>query len=119
MAETTQSTTTTQPPAATQPRAAPRSTRVRDIGVRLVVIVAALIVVALFATQWDRWVGGAVRQETDDAYIRSTVTPLSAQVGGYVKHVYVNDFDRVKAGDLLVEIDDSDYRAKVAQAEAD
>ena len=119
MAETTQSTTTTQPPVAPQPHAAPRPTRVREIGIRVVVIVAALIVVALFATQWDRWVGGAVRQKTDDAYIRSTVTPLSAQVGGYVKHVYVNDFDRVKAGDLLVEIDDSDYRAKVAQAEAD
>ena len=33
--------------------------------------------------------------------------------------VAVDDFQRVKAGDLLVEIDDADYRARVAQAEAD
>jgi membrane fusion protein (multidrug efflux system) len=64
-------------------------------------------------------VGNASRQVTDDAYIRGDVTPLSAQVDGYVRHVAVDDFQRVKAGDLLVEIDDSDFRAKVAQAEAD
>ena len=89
------------------------------MSVRLAVIVAALVIVVLFATQWDRWVGDATRQVTDDAYIRGDVTPLSAQVDGYVRHVAVDDFQRVKAGDLLVEIDDSDYRAKVAQAEAD
>jgi membrane fusion protein (multidrug efflux system) len=90
-----------------------------NLAVRVAVIVAALAVVALFATRWDRWVGGSTRQVTDDAYIRGDVTPLSAQVEGYVRHVAVDDFQRVKAGDLLLEIDDSDYRAKVAQAEAD
>jgi membrane fusion protein (multidrug efflux system) len=119
MAETTQPTATTQPPAATQPRVAPRATRFREIGVRLVVILVALAIVGLFATQWDRWIGDATLQVTDDAYVHSTVTPLSAQVDGYVRHVWVDDFQRVKAGDLLVEIDDSDYKAKVAQAEAD
>jgi membrane fusion protein, multidrug efflux system len=73
----------------------------------------------VFVTQWDRWIGNDIRQTTDDAYVRSTVTPLSAQVDGYVRRVPVDDFQRVKAGDLLVEIDDSFYRAKVAEAEAD
>jgi membrane fusion protein, multidrug efflux system len=86
---------------------------------RVIVVAVALAIVALFGTNWDRWVGGAVRQVTDDAYIRGDITPLSAQVDGYVRHVAVDDFQRVKAGDLLLEIDDSDYRAKVAQAEAD
>jgi membrane fusion protein (multidrug efflux system) len=72
----------------------------------------------LFTTQWNRWVGNATREETDDAYIRGDVTPLSAQVDGYVRHVAVDDFQYVKAGDLLVQIDDADYRARVAQAEA-
>ena len=49
----------------------------------------------------------------------ATSRPLSAKVEGYVTRVAVNDFDRVKAGDLLVEIDHSDYEARVAQAEAD
>ena len=108
-----------QPSGTAQTSSAPSRRPVRDIGVRLAVVVVALVVVVLFATQWTRWVGESSRQVTDDAYIRGDITPLSAQVDGYVKHVAVDDFQRVKAGDLLVEIDDSDYRAKVAQAEAD
>jgi membrane fusion protein (multidrug efflux system) len=87
--------------------------------VRIAALVAAGAIAVLFATQWNRWIGNSTRQATDDAYIRGDVTPLSAQVDGYVHHVAVDDYQRVKAGDLLVEIDDSDYRAKVAQAEAD
>jgi membrane fusion protein (multidrug efflux system) len=87
--------------------------------VHLTVLAAAASIVVLFATQWDRWVGLAVRQVTDDAYVRGDITPLSAKVEGYVRRVAVGDFQRVKAGDLLVEIEDDDYRARVAQAEAD
>src|SRR6266571_4828566 len=87
--------------------------------VRLAVLLAAGVIVVLFATQWDRWVGLSVRQVTDDAYVRGDITPLSAHVEGYVTRVAVDDFDRVKAGDLLVEIEQSDYQARVAQAEAD
>ena len=86
---------------------------------QLFVVVVAGGLAVLFATQWDRWVGDAVHQTTDDAYVRADVTPLSAQVDGYVRKVAVDDFQRVKAGDLLVQIDDADYAAKVAQAEAD
>jgi membrane fusion protein, multidrug efflux system len=110
------------PPPAVPPAAAPpppRRARFGDFAIRIVVVVAALLIVVLFATRWDRWVGNSIRQVTDDAYIRGDVTPLSAQVDGYVHHVAIDDFSRVKAGDLLVEIDDADYRAKVAQAEAD
>src|SRR3984893_4422013 len=87
--------------------------------VRLTVLVAAAIIVVLFATQWDRWVGLAVRQVTDDAYVRGDITPLSAKVEGYVRRVAVDDFRRVQEGEPLVEIEDDDYRARVAQAEAD
>jgi membrane fusion protein (multidrug efflux system) len=86
--------------------------------VRSAVLIAAGAIVVLLTTQWDRWVGDATRQVTDDAYIRGDVTPLSAQVDGYVRHVAVDDFERVQKGELLVEIDDADYRARVAQAEA-
>jgi membrane fusion protein, multidrug efflux system len=89
-----------------------------DLLFRLGILIVAGAIVVLFATQWDRWVGDAVRQGTDDAYVRGDVTPLSAQVDGYVRHVPVSDFQQVKKGDLLVEIDDDDYRARVAQAEA-
>ena len=45
-------------------------------------------------------------------------TRLSSRVAGEVLTVAVNDFQRVKAGDLLVQIDPADYEAQVAQAEA-
>src|SRR5215471_4284243 len=104
------------PPAPTVPLSGRRG---REWLIRAAVVVAAVVLVILFATSWDRWTGAATRQETDDAYLRSDITPLSAKVEGYVKTVPVDDFQPVKAGDLLVEIDDSDYRAKVAQAEAE
>jgi membrane fusion protein, multidrug efflux system len=94
-------------------------TRRTDWVVRLTALAVAGAIVVLFTTQWNRWVGDATQEETDDAYVRGDVTPLSAQIDGLVSHVAVDDFQYVKAGDLLVQIDDADYRARVAQAEAD
>ena len=62
--------------------------------------------------------GRAAIQTTNDAYIRAELTRLSSRVAGEVLTVTVNDFQRVKAGDLLVQIDPADYQAQVAQAEA-
>ena len=109
-------------PAQTAPAQTPRARRRPWFGpslVRLAVLLAAGVIVILFTTQWNRWVGLSVRQVTDDAYVRGDITPLSAQVPGYVRRVLVDDFQRVKQGELLVEIEDDDYRARVAQAEAD
>ncbi len=55
---------------------------------------------------------------TENAYVRGQVTILSPQVSGYVADVPVTDFQRVKAGDLLLRIDDRIYQQKVKQAEA-
>jgi membrane fusion protein (multidrug efflux system) len=90
-----------------------------EILIRAVIILAALAVVVLLTTQWDVWIGSRNRQVTDDAYIRGDITPLSAKVDGYVRDVVVGDYQVVKAGDLLVEIEHDDFRAHVAQAYAD
>jgi membrane fusion protein, multidrug efflux system len=63
-------------------------------------------------------VGSAVQQSTDDAYLQADVTPLAAKNAGYVRSVPVQDFQRVKAGDLLVEIVNDDYRAQLDRTEA-
>lgn len=55
---------------------------------------------------------------TDNAYVRGDVTSLAAKVAGYVVAVEVEDNQRVQAGDVLFRIDDRDYRAQLAQAEA-
>jgi membrane fusion protein (multidrug efflux system) len=46
------------------------------------------------------------------------LTPLAAKSPGYVRRVPVEDFQKIKAGDLLVEIVDDDYRAQLEQARA-
>jgi len=57
-------------------------------------------------------------QATDNAYVRGRTTIIAPQVSGYVVAVEAKDFDSVKAGQVLVRIDDRQYRAKVDQARA-
>ena len=103
-----------RPRAAARPRFPPSfATAVRLF---VLALIGALSVVV--AREWDWWVGSAVQQTTDDAYLRADLTPLSAKVPGYVRRVLVQDFQKVKAGDLLVEIVDDDYRAELGQADA-
>jgi membrane fusion protein (multidrug efflux system) len=85
---------------------------------RAAVFLTALAILVIIATRWNRWQGGARWQVTDDAYLQSDLTPLSAKVPGYVREVPVGDFQRVRAGQLIVQLVDDDYRAAVAQAEA-
>ena len=73
---------------------------------------------AVVMVNWNRWVGGAGPQWTDDAALAADLTPLSAQVGGRISAVPVNDFQPVHAGTLLARIDDAPFRAQLAQAEA-
>jgi membrane fusion protein, multidrug efflux system len=88
------------------------------VGLRLFVVVLAAAVAIVIAQGWDEWISAAVLQTTDDAYLDADTTPLAAKVPGYVRRMLVKDFQTVKAGDLLVEIVDDDYRAEVAEAEA-
>ena len=100
---------------------APRPTlqnALRRLALPLVAILAALFFIALATLRWDAWVGGAAVQTTDDAYVRAETTKLSSRVAGEVLVVAFKDFQRVKAGDLLVQIDPADYEAQVAQAQA-
>jgi membrane fusion protein (multidrug efflux system) len=85
---------------------------------RVTVVIAAGFLSWYVAGHWNRWAGGARYETTDDSYTAGDVTPLSAKVSGYVAVVNITDFQNVRKGDLLVEIDDSDYRAALAKAEA-
>ncbi|MCH4542035.1 MULTISPECIES: HlyD family secretion protein [Brucella/Ochrobactrum group] len=55
-------------------------------------------------------------ETTDNAYVRGQVTVISPQVAGYVTKVNVNDYQTVKQGDLLFEIDSRSYQQKLDQA---
>ena len=81
-------------------------------------VLAALGFVALATSRWDAWTGNARIQVTDDAYVRADLTRLSSRVAGEVLKVTFQDFQRVKAGELLIQIDPADYQAQVDQAAA-
>jgi membrane fusion protein (multidrug efflux system) len=85
---------------------------------RALVFLVALALLVIITTRWNRWQGGARWQVTDDAYLQSDLTPLSAKVPGYVRAVPVQDYERVRAGQLIVQLVDDDYKATVAQGEA-
>jgi len=84
----------------------------------LFVAVLAVAVVVTLTRNWNAWEGGKVEQVTDDAFVRGDLTPLSTKVAGIVRDVKVSDYQRVHAGDLLVELQDDDYQAQLAQATA-
>src|SRR6266404_2357519 len=82
-----------------------------------VLLLAAALIITL-TRNWNAWEGGRIDQITDDAYVRGDLTPLSTKVPGIVSSVHVSDYQQVRKGDLLVELEDSDYLAQVAQASA-
>jgi membrane fusion protein (multidrug efflux system) len=88
------------------------------LAIPLFAVIVALAFVAVATLRWDAWVGSRAIQTTDDAYVRADLTKLSSRVAGEVLTVAVSDFQRVKTGDLLIQIDPADYEAQVAQAEA-
>ena len=57
-------------------------------------------------------------ESTDDAQADAHLYPVSARISGYVARVNVNDNQWVNQGDVLVEVDPTDYEVALAQAQA-
>jgi membrane fusion protein (multidrug efflux system) len=83
----------------------------------LVLLLAAAVIITM-TRNWNAWEGGRIEQITDDAFVRGDLTPLSTKVAGIVRDVKVSDYQKVRAGDLLVELQDDDYQAQLAQGTA-
>ncbi len=80
---------------------------------------AALLIAAGAAWYGHHWVTvGRFIESTDDAYVGGDITVLAPKVSGFIATVAVTDNQLVHAGDLLVRLDDRDYRAALAKAEA-
>jgi membrane fusion protein (multidrug efflux system) len=82
------------------------------------VLLVALLVIAVGAVAPFGWNYLQSYESTDDAQIDGHIDPLSSHINGTVIRVHAEDDDRVKAGELLVEIDPRDYEVVVAQAKA-
>src|SRR5882724_9151317 len=92
--------------------------RSKQLVVPVIILLMAGGIVMLIAGNWDTWTSERVEQNTDDANVRADLTPLSTKVAGLVARVAVADYQAVKAGDLLVQLQDDDFRAQVQQAVA-
>ncbi|MGC2494939.1 HlyD family secretion protein [Candidatus Binatus sp.] len=82
------------------------------------VLLLAMLILALGAIAPFAWNYIQSYESTDDAQIDGHIDPLSSRINGTVIRVHAEDNDRVKAGELLVEIDPRDYEVAVAQARA-
>jgi membrane fusion protein, multidrug efflux system len=85
---------------------------------RTLVFIVAIGIILVVSTNWTRWEGGAGWQRTDDAYLQADLTPISAKVAGYVRDLPIQDYERVRQGQVLAQLVQDDYRATVEQGEA-
>ncbi len=99
---------------APQPKARLRMSARKAATVAL--IVAALAGGGGYGRYW--WTSGRFLASTDDAYVGGDITVIAPKVAGFISEVAVKDNQAVRAGDLLVRLDDRDFRAAVDRADA-
>ncbi|MDE3235598.1 MAG: HlyD family secretion protein [Bacteroidota bacterium] len=85
--------------------------------VRFIILGIVLLVGGYFGFQKIRF--AFTHETTDNAQIETQITPVLPRVAGYVKTISVNDYDSVKAGQLLVEIDDAELQTQLEEMQAD
>ena len=114
-------TMTTPGPATMPPPAARESAPVSTAKPRrpLVVILGAVVGLLLLVFGARAVWYARTHVSTDDAQVDGHITPVLARIGGFVEQVRVRENQPVARGDTLVVLDDRDYRAKLAQTDAD
>jgi membrane fusion protein (multidrug efflux system) len=78
--------------------------------------VVALLAVLYFGWHWWQSRGW---ESTDDAQVEGHITPVSPKAAGFVSTIAVSENQIVHAGDLLVQLDTTDYHEKLKQADAE
>ncbi|SEF90491.1 membrane fusion protein, multidrug efflux system [Bryocella elongata] len=90
----------------------------RSIIIPVLIAGAAAALLVALGSQWSPFTGTASLPETDDAYIRADQTPLSTRVSGTVRQVYMGDYQTVTKGQLILELEDNDYKAALAETQS-
>ena len=81
-----------------------------------IILGAILVVGIIFGIKEYIYYGKHV--DTDDAQIDGDISPVVARVGGYVDSIYFQENTHVNRDQVLVKIDDHDYKIKLEQAQA-
>ena len=83
-----------------------------------VVLSVALLLLFAIRGHWDMWRATDPHPSTNDAYVTSNQMPLSTRITGTVRQVAVSDYANVKAGQLILQLEDTEYKATVDEAMA-
>jgi membrane fusion protein (multidrug efflux system) len=90
----------------------------KETSKKLPFIIIGLLLMAAIGLGVRWYVYGRFHESTDNAYVRADTTFITPRVGGEVVQLLVKNNQAVKAGDVLLKLDDADYQAKVANAKA-
>ncbi|MEO8946615.1 MAG: HlyD family secretion protein [Gemmatimonadaceae bacterium] len=84
-------------------------------------IIPIVVILAIIAAVWGfkTWRYSQSHESTDDAQVDGHIIPVIAKVGGYVTSVSTDENQHVNEGQVLVTLDDAEYRVKVESAQAD
>src|SRR5215468_8241893 len=96
------------------------ATRPKRSNRKRVILAVALLIAGIGAAKLARawWTVGRFIESTDDAYVGGDVTVIAPKVSGFISKLAVGDNQQVHAGDLLLKLDDRDYLAALAKADA-
>ena len=86
---------------------------------RIIRVAAVAVVLGVGAWACSSLSGNSNTESTNDAYVDADFTLVAPRVSGQISDVFVKDNQSVKAGQLLVRIDDRDFKAALMSAEAD
>jgi len=92
-----------------------RKSRLKRMALMVSIVLATL---GLARVTYIWWSVGRFIESTDDAYVGGDVTVIAPKVAGFISKLAVVDNQRVHVGDLLVKLDDRDYLAALAKANA-
>ena len=81
-------------------------------------IIISLLVVILAVFGLAFYIHSSHYQHTDDAYLESHMVQVAPKVSGQIIEVYIDDNDKVKAGDLVAKIDPADYKVRYDELSA-
>src|ERR1700675_1525550 len=93
----------------------------KNLNFRKLLLTGAALVVLAGAVNygWDYWTVGQYLVSTDDAYVKADSITVAPKISGYLREVLVGDNERVKAGQVLVRVDERDFRVALDQAKSD
>jgi membrane fusion protein (multidrug efflux system) len=98
----------------------PASQGIRKLGAKRLALYGAIGLGALAVLSYGyHWATvGRFIESTDDAYVGGDITVIAPKVAGFIDQVAVTDNQKVEAGQLLVKIDNRDYKAALTRVEA-